>query len=551
MLPSRAPSMRARGRAPDPSRDEEARALGRRRRLGQELERVEAELDALNAMISSGLLPKTTGSDDEDPGSTRGEAPIARYQRLRGRADELSLQLARLDRLLARQRRLDLGGELRSSAAGADAPSPRDRERHAEPPPGSASDRAFARRRAKAFRLAAQASPRSRAEKLALEEIVERLFDPEPEMRRGAAAELATMGGAEAMPLLRLALADPNTRARQAALNGLGSLRRAEAAEFIAPFIDDPNPQLRIAALRGLASSIGDSASAALLRALEDPNVEVRRVVATLLGWRSAGPVVRGLLFGLQDPDELVRLRSIESLQALGDDRAVFALIRTLDDASGRVREAAARALHAIVAEDVLARVAAEEPQEIVPALSRWWCTARITRRHAPASERDRPPTAPPIPRASSPEVAADASSVDAPEPSVRVPTQPRAQEPPPTQPMPSPPPGLSAADQPPPPPEAGPDPRGTDGQTPGSSRPEASTAPNEPPEPEDVDPFADMMPDGLAPEGPAPDDPAPEVSAPEVSALEVSAPEVPAPEVPAPEVPAPEVPAPSSLDEA
>jgi len=101
--------------------------------------------------------------------------------------------------------------------------------------------------------------------KLAVEEIIEHLDDPDPKVRAEAAAALGRIGDREALqPLLdKLSESDPIVKVQMA--RALGSIK---AAESVGPLIDvlaDENPFVRAAAAEALGEIGDDSASLPLV----------------------------------------------------------------------------------------------------------------------------------------------------------------------------------------------------------------------------------------------------------------------------------------------
>jgi len=108
-----------------------------------------------------------------------------------------------------------------------------------------------------------------------------------------------------------------------------------------------------------------DSSITELIAALKFPDVEIRKTAADLLGEPGAGArdAVGALTDVAERPQDNARTQAIEALGRIGPDAApaVPALIRLLN-ASGTIREAAARALLEIAPQDPRVLTAIDSP---------------------------------------------------------------------------------------------------------------------------------------------------------------------------------------------
>jgi HEAT repeat protein len=222
---------------------------------------------------------------------------------------------------------------------------------------------------------------------------------------RALAVELAARAGsAEASGLVVSALEDPDPGVRRTAAAALATLRAPAAVPALSRSLADPQAEVRIEALRALGMIDDDTVPGVLIGALKDPEIRVREVAADALSrWhspavarrlaealasadlrKSAGEVLERmgamavqaladvttgedpeasiaagiLLDRIAGPgpfiDELSsvtpdqRLRAVEVLAALGGPSASEALVSALSDPDVRVRSRAASALGAL-----------------------------------------------------------------------------------------------------------------------------------------------------------------------------------------------------------
>lgn len=107
--------------------------------------------------------------------------------------------------------------------------------------------------------------------------------EPDPALRRAAAAAIGNIGGPEATRLLEGALSDDDASVRMQALRGM---REAEPAVAVNAYGDviqrDPDPAVRRAAV-DLVASLGDEGLEVLEMALDDDDDRVRQAAETAL----------------------------------------------------------------------------------------------------------------------------------------------------------------------------------------------------------------------------------------------------------------------------
>jgi len=102
---------------------------------------------------------------------------------------------------------------------------------------------------------------------LLLEEVIERLDDPSPEVREEAARALGRIGSREAVEILMAKLADPGCTIRIEAARALGRIGDRRAVPAIAAAMSDSSPELRDACAGALGTIGGDTAIESLLEA--------------------------------------------------------------------------------------------------------------------------------------------------------------------------------------------------------------------------------------------------------------------------------------------
>lgn len=117
---------------------------------------------------------------------------------------------------------------------------------------------------------------------------------------------------------------------------------RTAVAGVLQRLLSDADGRVRLAALEAQIDPPGRGVLVALAG---DPEPNVRRAACHGLGRLGARDAFDPLAVARTDDDELVRCAALDGLGRLDDARVVPLLIASLDDASDRVRGAAARAL--------------------------------------------------------------------------------------------------------------------------------------------------------------------------------------------------------------
>jgi HEAT repeat protein len=214
-------------------------------------------------------------------------------------------------------------------------------------------------------------------ERVAVDEIVACLEDPDPAVRTLACDALARAGNTSVVRHLFRLLGDPDVRVAQAAsasVQSLGSLdtkrlaleqarsgdprtRRAslrivsyfgypEGLDVLVGAVGDPDERIREAALGGLPMIEDPRATRAMLSAASHTSPKTRAAAVRALGsTSSAGEIVEALRGALADKDAWVRYYACQSLAKLRVREAADEIVARIGDEAGQVRVAAVEAL--------------------------------------------------------------------------------------------------------------------------------------------------------------------------------------------------------------
>ena len=219
-----------------------------------------------------------------------------------------------------------------------------------------------------AVRLAALSGLARHAEAIPVEDVTERLRDPEPAVRR-AAVEVIEASGDERMLLLLLdAIDDPLDEIRDAVHN---ALRRHRSPGLVALLRQELSVPIRArvadAALavlgrshgegrgttepRGVSDHPGSEGLSELIDQLADRRPEHRRIACERLGFMRARSALEALVERLADPERGVRIKAADALGLIGDERALEGLERArASDPDPGVAMALERAIAALSA---------------------------------------------------------------------------------------------------------------------------------------------------------------------------------------------------------
>ncbi len=175
------------------------------------------------------------------------------------------------------------------------------------------------------------------------DELVTVLQDGNHSLRRNAAMEALTRGGARSVPALLRALRSDDPELAMFAANVLGRTRDPAAVPHLVVLLEHPDPNVAQAAIDALAQLRATMAVGSLVKALDrDPWLRYSAVEALgeIGDAQAVGPLV-GLL-----SDENMRLGAIEALGKIGSAEALGALARLLrEDQDSRTFAACLRAI--------------------------------------------------------------------------------------------------------------------------------------------------------------------------------------------------------------
>ncbi|MBX3247896.1 MAG: HEAT repeat domain-containing protein [Myxococcales bacterium] len=174
------------------------------------------------------------------------------------------------------------------------------------------------------------------------------LEDPDPELRASAGEALGMIGDPAALVSLVRALGDADVSVRLVALRALVALRDPAAVVPVLGRLDDDDPDVRAAAARGLAELGEPRAVVPLIGRARDETPAVRQAVLLALGTLQDARALPALVIALRDESEEPRLAAVASLGQLRDPRGVAPLAGLLADQDARVARAALAALGAI-----------------------------------------------------------------------------------------------------------------------------------------------------------------------------------------------------------
>ena len=200
---------------------------------------------------------------------------------------------------------------------------------------------------------------------IAIDEMVHRLDDPDPEVREEAARALGRIGStdAEAVDALVARLKDPQSTIRPDAAQALGQICDPRAIPALLEGLACPLPEVQDACAYALQAikkpgrstrtaralrrteDASDAPVAELVGRLEDPDPVVREEAARALGRVGSAEAVDALIRRLLDRTSAICSDAALALGDIGDPRAIPALTQGLSDGSPDVQDACARAL--------------------------------------------------------------------------------------------------------------------------------------------------------------------------------------------------------------
>jgi HEAT repeat protein len=203
--------------------------------------------------------------------------------------------------------------------------------------------------------------------------------------RQAAFDRVISDGAMNPSPVVTASQASEDTRLRWVAIRALGHIGSPPGRAALVGLLEDPEPAIRTAAVSALGD-VGDRAySRRVAELLNDPAVIVRAAAAGTLGTLRDPSAISALEDALSSPGSYyrgsslwVRQHYVAALGAIGDMRALPALLRSLDDDDENVADTSLRALEQI------SGVSFADGRDPVSEREAWrrWTTAQIQRRN-------------------------------------------------------------------------------------------------------------------------------------------------------------------------
>lgn len=188
-------------------------------------------------------------------------------------------------------------------------------------------------------------------EKAAIGETVrEYLADRSPRVRSAALDVIKDENLRELEPQVVLSLSDRSSSVRYSAVECLGSFHEEEsvAATWLYPLLDDPSSLVRIATLESL-DQIGDKKALPLIAPkLHDEDALVRAYAAGAIAQLDGKKYASEIERALEtETDDNARVGFADALFLMGDQKQFSELLKLLSSSDYRVRSASANALSA------------------------------------------------------------------------------------------------------------------------------------------------------------------------------------------------------------
>jgi HEAT repeat protein len=156
------------------------------------------------------------------------------------------------------------------------------------------------------------------------------LTDPEPDVRRRAAEDLAECNDRNVLAVLSIAIQDENKGVEDAVARSFLSIGGVGAARAIVYHIEDENIGPRNLAAK-LLIKLGENSVHALVPYLRSDNKDVRKLAADILGEIRSKEPIYYLLPLLHDPDPNVIVAALEALGNIGSNVAIVPIGDTFD----------------------------------------------------------------------------------------------------------------------------------------------------------------------------------------------------------------------------
>ena len=194
-------------------------------------------------------------------------------------------------------------------------------------------------------------------------------------VRRSATRALGSIGGKEALALLKKALDHKDQYVRSSAAYALGRIGGQESLTLLKKALDDKASSVRSCAAVALGRIGGKEALALLEKALDDKDLSVRSFAARALDSIGGKEALALLKKALDDKDRNVRSSAARALGSIGGQEALALLKKAIDDKEQSVRGSAAYALGLVGGDKardlLLTRLAAEKDRQVLLAVSR------------------------------------------------------------------------------------------------------------------------------------------------------------------------------------
>lgn len=142
--------------------------------------------------------------------------------------------------------------------------------------------------------------------------------------------------GPELVEPLRERLFSPDAEIRWWAVRALAEINDGRVPGLLAGALSDPDKGVRWCAGLALRTHPSEPAAPALLSLLSDEDALTRRLAGDALV-AIGSPVVPQLLGAMQNGEHLPRLEAARALAKIGDERAIPALFKALEDNSALV----------------------------------------------------------------------------------------------------------------------------------------------------------------------------------------------------------------------
>ncbi len=179
----------------------------------------------------------------------------------------------------------------------------------------------------------------------ALPDLLQRLEDPDPEVRHMAAAGLGSPGNSGAVPALLALLDTPDPSTATTAAGALGRIGDPAAFHPLCAHLDHPAAIVRQAILAAIHSLGHPDLTPTMLELAQAASPHVREAAIKSLAYFGAPGSADAVLAALHDADEAVQKAAIEGLPFIDDPRTPAALAGLLPGASPVLRAALMQAL--------------------------------------------------------------------------------------------------------------------------------------------------------------------------------------------------------------